>query len=57
MNRPFSASETIVRSATRCNLPPAPGPGGLPKVGLALALSLALALVLVLAGEIGGIPE
>ena len=59
MNRPFSASETIVRSATRCNLPSAPGPEGLPEVGLALALILVLALALapVLAGEIGEIPE
>ena len=59
MNRPSSASETIVRSATRCNLPPAPGLGALPKVGLVLTLvlSLALTLALVLAGEIGEIPE
>lgn len=59
MNRPFSASETIERSATRCSLPPAPELGALPNVGLALTLvlSLALTLVLVLAGEIGEIPE
>lgn len=63
MSLPFSASEIIVRLATRCSLPPAPGLEALPNVGLvltltlALTLSLALILVLVLAGEIGEIPE
>ena len=59
MNRPFLANETIVRSATRCSLPSAPGLEALPNVGLVLtlALSLVLILVLVLAGEIGEIPE
>ena len=56
MSRRFSASETIVRSATRCNLPPAPEPVGSAEC-LALVLSLALTLALVLAGEIGEIPE
>lgn len=59
MSLPFSASETIVRLATRCSLPPAPGLEALPNVGLTLSLtlSLALILVLVLAGGIGEIPE
>ena len=57
MSLPFSASEIIVRLATRCSLPPVPGLEALPNVGLVLALSLALILVLVLAGEIGEIPE
>jgi hypothetical protein len=53
MNRPFSANETILRSATRCNLPTAPGLGALSNVGLTLVpaqlLRLALTLALVLA--------
>jgi hypothetical protein len=63
MSLPFSASEIIVRLATRCSLPPVPGLEALPNVGLALALApvlvlaLTLILVLVLAGEIGEIPE
>lgn len=49
----------MVRSATRCSLPPAPGPWALQKVALVLPLvqSQALILALVLAGEIGKIRE
>lgn len=63
MNRPSSASEITVRSATRCSLPSVPGLEALPKVGLVLVLglilvlSLAPALALVLAEEVGEIPE
>ena len=59
MSRRFSASENIVRSATRCNLPPVPGLWALPNVGLVLTLvlRLALTLALVLAGGIEKIPE
>lgn len=51
----------MVKSATRCSLPSAPGLEALPKVGLVLGLilvlSLAPALALVLAEEVGEIPE
>ena len=61
MSRRFLASETILRSATRCNLPPAPGLETLSTVGQALTLALflgqALTLAQVLAGEHGEIPE
>ena len=54
-------SETILKSAIRCNLPPAPGLETLSKVhqaqALALFLRLALTLALVLAGEIGELGE
>lgn len=63
MNRRFLVSETILRSVTRCNLPPAPGLEALSTVHLAQVLALflslaqaqALALALVLAWEIGEI--
>jgi hypothetical protein len=61
MNRPSSASEIIVRSAIRCNLPLAPGLEALSKVGLNLVLRLVLnpapAPVPALTEEIGEIPE
>ena len=61
MNQRFLVNETILRSATRCNLPPVPGLETLSKVHLAQALALflrlALTLALVLAGEIGGLGE
>lgn len=55
----------MVRSATRCSLPSAPGPWALLEVGLVLGLTLVLSLALVsaltlalaLAGEVGKIPE
>ncbi len=59
MSRRFSVSETILRSATRCNLPSAPALETLWNIGLALAqaLRLALTVALVLAGEIGELGE
>jgi hypothetical protein len=61
MSRRYSVSETTLRSATRCNRPPAPGLEALWNIGLALAqaqvLRLALTGVLVLTGEIGELEE
>jgi len=62
MSRRFWASETTVRSATRCSLPPAPELGVLANLGLVLTLALSPVLILVLvllvlAGEFGEIHE